>query len=394
MIRPFLFLFGYKRFRVSVSYAGEIMNICRNRGLIYRSFSFCGDYACFEASLRMSERILSACRDRGIPLVISETRGVPALLYRYRHRYGIFVGMLLFAAIVFFSGRVLWSIQIDGNETVSDEVILEELRVCGMRIGDPLSKLEPSVLENRMLIESEKIAWISINIVGTVAQVEVREMMSPVKEESYAAANLVAAESGVIEWFEDVRGNIAVHIGDVVSKGDLLVGGLYDIQGGGYRYTCAKGQVFARTQRDFSAEIPLQYEKKVYTGRVRVEKYLIFFEKEVKFFGNTGNSYGTCDTIDTVEYFELSGDRRLPIGIRTVKYLEYEMSAAQRSEEAAMELAYYRIRCMAEGEVPEGQLVRKNLTARLTEEAYILHCKAEYIEDIARVQKIEVERIP
>ena len=263
-----------------------------------------------------------------------------------------------------------------------------------MTVGDTLKDLETGVLENRMLIASDEISWISINLRGTVAQVEIRETIPIPEEERFAAANLVAARDGRIEWMEDVRGNVAVQVGDAVSEGELLVGGVYDIERGGYRYTRARGKVYARTEREFTVEVPLQYEKKTYTGEEKVEKYWIFFEKEVKFFGKCGNLTGSCDTINTVEYFTLPGDVRLPFGIRTVRQTEYVTEVTERSGESAIEQAYYQLRCQMESEVPEGVLVSKELTAELSDTCYRLVCRAAYLENIAKTQEIEIEGVP
>lgn len=395
MLHPFLFFCGYRRMRVSRSYAGEVLNLCQHRGFVYREFRFEGEWGYFLCSYRMAKRLMEACRDRGIPLVVERDFGLPALLYRYRHRWGIFVGAWIFAVIVFWSGQVVWSIRVDGNELLEEWEVIEQMEICGMGVGDRISSLDTGIIENRVLIESDTISWISINMMGTVAQVEIREFVeAEEEEETYAAANLVAERWGVIDHFEEVRGNIAVEIGDVVSKGDLLVGGLYDVEGGGIRYTCAKGRVLARTERQFEEIIPLQYQKKVYTGQVKTEKYWIFFEKEGKFFGNRGNSNGSYDIINTVEYFELPGEVLLPVGLRTVRYLEYEIVDARRTPAEAEELAYYRLRGQMEREAPDGQLVRKRLTASLGEETYTLRCTANYIEDIARMQEIEIELFP
>ena len=284
MVGPLLFLFGYRRLRVDRGYAGELMNICRAGGYVYRHFTFTGDYATFDCSLKVAAALTEACRARGIPVVTGEPRGLPGLLLRYRRRFGILAGALAFCAIVFWSGRVIWRVEVDGNRVLSDRQVIEHLRLCGLEVGSSIGSLDTAAVENRALIASDDISWITVNLVGTVAHVEIREVSAELREESYGAANLVADRAGRIEWLEDVRGNVAVKVGDYVGEGDLLVGGLYDLPQGGYRYTCAKGKVYARTKREFSAEVPLTYEKKAYTGRVKTEKYLIFFKKEVKFF--------------------------------------------------------------------------------------------------------------
>ncbi len=394
MIHPFRFLLGHRRLRMSRAAAGEVMNICQNYGFVYRSFEFCEEYACLECTPPTARRLIEACRVRGITVVEEPVRGLPGLLVRYRHRYGIWIGLVLFAAIVFFSGRVVWDVRIEGNERLDDEAVVEALREQGLRVGTWHRRLDIDALENRVLLYSDEISWISVNIIGTVANVEIREV-EPIEAEPplYDAANLVATRGGVIEWFEDIRGNVAVEIGDAVAEGDLLIGGLYGAEGKPAHYTCARGKVMARTEHDFSVEIPLQYEKKVYTGRVTVEKYLVFFEKEVKFFTNSGNLPPTCDTIDTVEYWQTRSGSSMPIGIRTVRHYEYEWQSVERSAETAMTLAYDTLRCQMESEMPSALLVRKRIHTEQTDAAYILHAYVECIEDIARVEEIKIKGI-
>ena len=292
------------------------------------------------------------------------------------------------------SGQVLWDVRVEGNRAIEERDVLALLETHGVRIGAPLSSIDTGIIEHLVMIDSDRISWISINLVGTVAEVEIREHEEAPEGESYVAANLMASRWGVVDHFEEVRGNIAVKIGDVVSEGDLLVGGLYETEGGGVRCTCARGKVFARTERDFAEEIPLRYEKKEYTGRRKTKKTLIFFEKEIKFFTNAGKTYDNYDIIDTIEYWELPGGIQLPVGVRTVRYEEYAYVDARRTPEEAEALAYERLYSQMEAAVPEGELVRKRLTATLTDEAFVLRCTANYIENIAVVRPIEWEILP
>lgn len=369
------------------------MNLCRVGGYVYRDLSFCGDEVCLTASLRTSERIMRACQAHGIPIEVVRSWGLPFLVLRYRHRVGIPLGLVCFLLILWGSGRVVWDVRIEGDGGVSDAVVLEQLAACGLQTGVPLASLDTGVIENRVLILSDEISWISINLSGTVARVEVRTLIPAPEPQPYAAANLVASRFGVIEGFEDIRGNLAVSVGDAVSEGELLVGGLYSTEGGGLRYTCAKGRVLARTQYDFSVEVPLQYREKVYTGRKKNEKYWIFFKKEIKFFGNTGNSPGSCDTINTVEYVRLPGGVTLPFGVRTVRHMEYRLCDARRSAEEAVDLAFLQLRLQMEEAVPSGLPVRKKTNGVWDSNGYTLYCTANYIENIAVVREIQIEGI-
>ncbi len=389
------FLTGSRTLRFSVAAAGEVMNLCRHYGFVYWNLRFCGEHLCLDASLTTSKKLLSVCRERGIAAVSEGERGLSVLLFRYRRRWGLLVGALCFVGIILWSQSVLWGIEIDGNHTLSDEDVLTELRACGLTLGCPLSELDTEVLENRVLIYSDEISWISVNLIGTVAHVELREVGElPPAEPEYAASNLVASRSGKIEVLENIRGSVAVHPGDIVVEGELLVSGLTEMQSGGVRYRRAAGQVFARTERDFLIEIPYSYQQKRYTGCKKQEKRLIFFEKEIKFFSNCRNLPATCDTINTVEYFSLWDGRTLPVGIRTVEYREYEMYDAVRDERQATELAYESLYERMEEEELEGSLVRKNIVTELSDRGCILRCRAEYIENIAIVKEIEIEEAP
>ena len=386
-----LFIFGYVSLSAESARAHEIMNLCMERGYVYRDLRFEGDRIYLSCSLGTAKKLSDACGARGIEIVRLRERGVPSLLGRYRHRYGFFAGLALFAAIFFLSGTVIWGIKIDGNARLSEREVLTELRRCGLSVGSRKSGLDVSAIENRVLIESDEISWISVNIIGTVAEVEIREIEVEEEREQYLASNIVAARDGQIELFEDVRGNIILNIGDYVRKGELIVSGLYDSQTQGIRYTDAKGRVLARTERDISVSIPFKYEKKRYTGKVFTEKYLIFFEKEIKFYTNAGNLYASCDTIDTVEYINFFSAGELPVGVRTVKHMEYVYEDAERTPEEAERLADYKLSCDLAALADDGELLRKSKVYRVTDTAYIIDCHIQRIENIAERREIKIE---
>lgn len=386
-----LFIFGYAELRADRTLAPQIMNICMERGFVYRDTRFEGDSIFFKCSLSVAKKLIAECNAHGIEIDRLRERGVPALLGKYRHRYGVFAGLALFAAIIFFSGTVIWGIKIDGNRELSEREVLSELERCGLSVGSVKSSLDTNSVENRVMISSDKISWISVNIIGTVAEVEIRETEVEEEREEFLASNIVAARDGQIELFEDVRGNIVLNIGDFVRKGELIVSGLYDSQTQGIRYTSARGKVLARTERNISVEIPLNYEKKVYTGRVFTEKYLIFFKNEIKIYGNAGNSYENCDTIDTVEYVNFFSAGELPVGIRTVKHLEYRYESALRTPEEAAALGDYKLECELSLLSQRAELLQKSTVTEITESAYTIKCHVECIENIAEQREIKIE---
>ena len=393
MKRAFLFAAGYEELSVSREDAAAVAEICRRAGYICRRPRFEGDRYIFCCTLTTARALRKMCDAAGIDIAVIRRAGVPRLIYRYRHRYGIAIGLLLFFAIVFLSGRVIWDIRIEGNQRLSEDAVIASLGECGLSVGDFKRQVDTSSVENILMIESEDISWISINLIGTVAEVELREREVAQEEDPWDAANVVAAEEGDIVLFEDVRGNILLKIGDRVEAGDLIISGIYEGRGG-VRYTSARGKVLARTEEEIGIKVPFEYDKKIYTGEVYTEKYLVFFEKEIKIYSNCRNLDTTCDKIDTVEYADVCGGGELPVGVRTVRYYEYTYERQTRDQSEAERLADYKLSTEIYTRAQSAEVVGITTRYLIEEDGVSVVCRLRSIKDIAKRQEIEINITP
>lgn len=390
MKNPIIFLFGYKRITADLQNAAKILNICGFYGISYRNQNYESDKIVLECSLLGTVRLLRLCKKNNIPIVSVTSHGLPHLVFSYRHRYGILLGTLIAAVLVYLSGRFLWDVRIDGEVRLSEKQVIEELRACGLYVGMPLKKIDADVIQNRVMIYSDDVSWISINLSGTVAHVEIRESEKiPEQKEIYGAANLVATNDGEIVSFEEVKGQISVKIGDYVREGDLLVSGIRDSTTLGFTYTAADGKVFAKVKDNFEVSVPLEYERKEYFERTYCEKYLVFFNKEIKIYSNIRKMAESCDIIDTVEYANFFSLGELPFGIRTVEYLPYEYETAKMSEDEAIDLAFYKLRLIEE-EKGVCDILSKKLVGEFEGGAYVLRCETTSLKNIARQVEIEI----
>lgn len=386
------FLFGYSRIAFKRSELERALNLLKEEGIE------CGDIELFEDIAELGVpffslgRLEAAAAKRGLTILSREDFGIPALVIRHKARLGVPIGVLAALLIFYFSGTVIWDIRIDGEERLSESYVKGVLEECGLSVGTAKRGINAAVIENRALILSDDISWISVNVIGTVAKVEIRELVEfygeekGEKGEKMPPCDLIAERSGVIVGLEGVKGNIAVKVGDVVEEGSLLVGGRYGDEETGFRYMTAEGEVMAEVERSFSVRIPRKYQKKSYTGEVKYEKYLIFFEKEVKFFGNSGNLYPLYDKIDTVEYFRSPNGEILPVGIRTVRYLEYSYTEQSRTDGELSSLAKYRLEL--EIAALGRELRKKSYGFLLDADGYTLICDVKTVENIAKAQEI------
>ena len=398
-VRPvdiLLFFTGQRRFRIKLSDAAAVLNLCRQYGLVYRDFRQDGTaHVTFSCTESAALAVLSLCRQKNIPVEEKTHWGLPALLWHMRKRIGLLVGALLAVGLVSLSGRYLWSIHVSGNETVSYGEIVSALAEYGIQVGERIDRLDVDKTETLVMLHSEKIAWMSVNIIGTTAEVQIREAVSPPKSppKSKNPANLVATRDGQIDHLEIFAGEAAVREGDTVRRGDVLVSGIRDSNSSGFMITRAAGSVWAETLRDFQVEIPLVYPVRRAVKSVKTEASLIFFSKEIKFFKEVIKNEGTCDTIEVIreEVFRLPDGTALPLSRREIRTVFYETEMAERTAKEAMELAYYELERKIRAEIPEAELLCKQTEGELTATSYILRCRLRCLENIAEQQDFVFE---
>lgn len=368
--------------------AAKVTELCMKHKIAYKKPRFCDGNFCIVCGKSDCAVLEKACEVRKIDVDIRALMGIPSLLSQYKRRVGLAVGAIFAVLVVVWGLNVVWHVDVTGNELVSTESIKALLSEKGLSEGSYIGGADLTALENNVMLENPEIAWISININGTVAHVEVRESRKGV-EKSDRPANLVAARDGKIERIEAYNGSCAVKVGDVVRAGDLLVSGIYDDGDGKYRLTRAEGRILARTLREFSVEIPFENEQKSYVGRNFYEISIKFFKKSIKVFTNSGKMPPTCDIIYKNGKVGLKSLPKIPIGYEMTRYLQYEYKPITLDECEAAQRAFDALENELSRISEDSEIMEKNIEFEISDRAYILKCRIVCIEDIARIREIE-----
>ena len=391
-MNPSYFFLGGVKIFADYDNAAPILNLCMYYGIPYTKFTPTANGV--ELVIRYSsfKKFKNEADARGIAFKVLKRRGFPALVDRYKLRIGAFVGILIAVILVIASQSVIWDIEVVGNETVTTSEIRQLLREEGFFVGCYIPTANTDKIETRILVKSDVISWMSINIKGTVAEVQVRENVKPQEDDTpKKPANLVASKEGIIEEVRIFRGTLTVSPGQPVGKGALLVSGFYEGERVGVMYTRAAGQVFARTKSEYYIEIPFEYEGKRYTGEEYYDNYLIFFDYLINISKNSGKEGVLYDKIDIVENFCLPGGIETPFGAKSVKYAAYETVTFTRTAEEAEALAYFELSRKLGEDATDGIIVSKTITPIVKEDSFALLCKIEIIEDIAAAVEFEVD---
>lgn len=388
------FLFGYSVLSARRTDIERLMNLCGERAIPFSDIVIDeeGESARLSVPLVYEKKLLRCAMEQGIELTVVSRRGIPALAYRHRKRAGLLVGAVLAAVLFFYSSGLVWDVRIEGAERVSEKELLAVFEECGLSVGAKKKDIDADVLENQILVLSDEISWVSVNISGNVANVEVRETDHPLPDENgdILYSNVVAAEDGIIVGYEDISGSISADIGEAVSKGQLLISGITGAEGQPMRLMKADGKVFAEVEKQVEIRIPQAYIKKVTKERVKTEKSLIFFKNEIKFFSNSRNSELTCDKIEVIENFYTVNEKKLPIALKTVNYIEYEEVEVSRSSLEMRELALLELNRYINEILSNCEILSKSLSFSELDGELLLSCNIKCIKNIAELREILV----
>ncbi|MBE6638733.1 MAG: hypothetical protein E7616_04670 [Ruminococcaceae bacterium] len=384
------FIFG----RITFSFAEEtkfdLFDVLRHSGANYESIKRKDGQMRISCPKRDGERLKILFKKYTIPFTVQKEQGMFLLFRRTKKRPGLYLGLILFFALLMLSTQFVFDIRIEGNEILTDGEILSELAAQGFTSGSYLPPIDMEVLCNRVVLHSEKISWISVNMLGTVACVQVKERSEktelPPKE---GLSCLVASRDGVIVGFDCTTGTAAVNVGQTVRKGQMLVSGVTDTELGSY-YGSSAGAVRARTERAFSITIPKTEELTVGYDRRVMQKSIIFFGKTIKLFTKGGNLPSTCDTIKTEsKQASLSPSLLLPIFVRTVYSETPIYEQVTHSEEEARRLAMEKLSGEIEA-LSQCRILSTSSNWQESEGGYTLTVKMTCIENIAEKVTIEI----
>ncbi len=274
----------------------------------------------------------------GTRIRILKKRGLFMAIRPFKKRWGLLAGLLLFLGLVFYSAGFIWQVEVVGCKETSALQIIADLQAMGFGVGSRRNA-DVNALENEYLIGNEKLTWMSINIRGTTAFVEVREKgLRPQVEDLSTPTNIYAARDGVILSVRDYGGTRQVEVGEVVAAGDLLVSGDWTDQYGVRHLTHSIATVLAETRREIKVSVPLQEEIRQKTGKKRKKFEVSLGKLKIPLYFTQKISYNEYDTVTEDLPLKL-GSFAFPIRLHITRVEEVELLPVTRSAEEAKRLA-------------------------------------------------------
>lgn len=309
--------------------------------------------------------------------------GVTFRFRPYRRRMGLIWGSVLLLAFFVIIQQFVWIIRINGNETLSDEYVLDNLGRLGLKVGVLTNSLDFDTIRQNALKELDSLSFLAINHQGSVVTVELKESIrKPDIIDETVPCNLIASKGGIIEELEVYDGKAMVKKGDGVAEGDLLISGALEGKRGHLVLQHARGVVLARTTTPITFSLPKtelvpKYAKnpenlyRLNLFSLKIPLYLPLpkdklFESEEECFSFAPLPFSLCKTT-----------------IKEVTYTEMEISET---------VAAYTLKDICEKEVAncftDGKVLEVKTRFEVLGDSYKLHAEIVCLQDIVKKKEI------
>ena len=154
------------------------------------------------------------------------------------------------------------------RQTISEQRVIDFLETQNVREGMFKKNVDNYKISTNAMANFDDISWIHINVSGTTAVVEIHERKKEPKLQNKEISNIRAKKDGKIVDVLCIRGEPVVQKNFVVTKGDLLISGIYPTENDKKNnFVSANGVVTALVDEKLSQNIQRKQACLLYTSR-------------------------------------------------------------------------------------------------------------------------------
>lgn len=253
-------------------------------------------------------------------------RGMAFWVSRIKNNIFLGIGSFLFIVILLYLSTYVWRIEINTKKNVSPYELRQQLYSLGIKPGIKKKAVNGKEIEKQLENLNGDILWSRARVEGSTLKIYIEEKVNPpvIKEEE--KGNLVAKIDGEVSRVYTFRGRSAVHIGDLIKAGDVLIQGINGSLEEPYEVS-PEGVVMANTFYEKSMITTIDGKELQRTGEVDKDIYLKIFEKKI-YLKKAIKGFEVYDKIEETSKM-----------LNKVIYFEKEEKEVKLSEEEAIEKA-------------------------------------------------------
>lgn len=282
-------IFSYVIIKVYGDFPERILNLCAKNQISTWNVHRQKGYIELCIMMKDFKRLHQIRGKSGVRIKIIKKCGFRIIVSKYKLRMGMVIGIVLFLAILKLLSGFVWDIEIVGAKNTSKEEIIGLCKSQGIYIGQYIKNINTMISKDKILLDSDKLAWAAVNVEGSKITVNVTEVKSQIPE--FSPSNIIATDDAVIKNIKVLSGNSQIKIGDAVQKGDLLISGTVDI-GDRVNFIKSSGEILGEIETKIVISKPYIQEMKKYTSENKQKFVLEFFGFKLPIFlGETKGNF-------------------------------------------------------------------------------------------------------
>lgn len=276
-------------------------------------------------------------KKHGFRIKAEKKKGIPFRLGKYRDRYGIVIGLLLFAFILVGLTNHIWEIRVEGNTSISSVYVLEVFEKLGVKVGITNSTAQYSHLKRKAMLEIKDASWINLRKNGSVLTIEISEgLKKPRIISENQPCNIIALEDAQIIETQVFDGTLVVEEGSGVKKGGIIVSGVVVDTDGNVLPKHASGKIIGEFTQRKELFVPFTSIQQVLGDKTEVKKYMVLLNNIIPLFINEAK-------MESFQYTEVVEEKtifgfKLPFQIKKGIYTQYEDKEITYTNEEALKI--------------------------------------------------------
>lgn len=277
------YLTGYLKIRVTGYSPERFLNLCKNKKI--HIWGVEAGVNCYDMFIQITgfRKLKPILKKTKTKVIILKRFGLPFFFHTYRKRKLFFCGGILAAILIYSLTFFVWKIELEGNQMITDDVLMEYLESQNISHGMIKYKLDCEQISKDIRKQFDDIIWVSASVEGTCLFVHVKENTDTfeIQTEVGEPCDIIANESGIIVHIVTRSGVPQVHQGQEVEKGDILVSGTVDILNdakevvGSHKVSADADIIIERTEH-YEKVIETEYKVKQYTGKKKTVSFVKF----------------------------------------------------------------------------------------------------------------------
>lgn len=384
------FLCGYVRFRATGGFPERFINLCSREKIPLWDISGGKEVLYAKTTIRGYHRLRTCARKSGMRPRVAERYGLPFLLHRHRRRLGLLCGAVAAMLIVGLLSSMVWTIDVQGNETVPDAEILAVFEKLGVRAGVRRSKINVEQVQRAAARELNDLAWLALNIRGSAAVIEVRERApAPEVQNDTSPQNILAGRDGTIVSLEVYEGEAAVKKGQAVLAGDLLISSVVTNKDLSVSFKHARGVAIAQTHRVVTHTFPFRQTVRRYTGEESRRYRLSLFGLQIP-FGLGRQPEGEKESFTRRNTLQMN-QVPLPVYLETYLQRGYTQQEVTFTKEQALQAAAAEFSQKVSQELQNAKILEETVEAHFTQDGCVITGRYLCEEEIGKPEALQVE---